>query len=291
MRGAWAIATFFACMGLAAAATSASTWADYCRAQFPDAVRQLQCVRHAMDPAQPEPPAPTNQPAPISENAAAPSALVAPMTQLQVIFGFYDRRFPGFNGGQEHLGVDFTAGPGTPVYALCDGVVVSNRTDRAEIVAAVLVVEHDCAQPVGKVYAYYGHIQSNLAQGEAMPAGGTLGTVRPWPGNGHLHLGLATQYLEENWGTYPRGVTLPALEDQGWLNPLNYLSVAPPPVLPQRRASPVPPRNVTPRTMPKRGVPAPRAAAQRQHHAASKRVLAQAPVHRQHGAGNVARKR
>lgn len=148
------------------------------------------------------------------------------MANLIVIFGFFDRRFTAYNGGLEHLGVDFAAAPGTGVYAICDGRVVLSRTDHAQVVSSVLVIEHQCPEPLGQVYAYYGHVHSPLAEGETVSAGVSIGTVRDWQHNSHLHFGLSTRMLDEHWGTHPRGVTLASLAEQGWLNPLNYFTAA-----------------------------------------------------------------
>ncbi len=157
--------------------------AEQCRRQYANHhAAQLQCARRA-------------------NTAPAPNAplLTSPLANTQLIFGFFDRRFPGFNGGKEHLGVDLSAPPGAPVVALCDGTVTANNTRQADIVGAVLIIEHDCPQPLGTVYAYYGHVQSDLLPGDPIAAGGALGNVRDWGGNSHLHLGLSTRLIEENW--------------------------------------------------------------------------------------------
>lgn len=193
------------------------------------AITVEQCVRHfANDPATRAlcVAEAAQAPAPPSEPQLPVPGLVAPLTNLIVIFGFFDRRFTLYNGGLEHLGVDFAAAPGTGVHAICDGRVVLSRTDHAQVVSSVLVIEHQCPEPLGQVYAYYGHVHSPLAEGEAVSAGAGIGTVRDWQHNSHLHFGLSTQLLDEHWGTHPRGVTLQRLAEQGWLNPLNYFIAA-----------------------------------------------------------------
>ena len=177
--------------------------------------------------------------------AAAP--LVSPLANRQIIFDFFDRRFPGFNGGREHLGVDFAATPGAPVTAICDGTVVFNNSSQADLVSAVVMVEHECPQPLGTVYGYYGHVHSELLHGVTVTAGGNIGTVRDWGGNTHLHLGLSTRLHEENWGLVPRGATLESLMAQGWLNPLDYFSTTPPRRDMRNATPPVPRRAAAPR--------------------------------------------
>jgi murein DD-endopeptidase MepM/ murein hydrolase activator NlpD len=193
-----------------------------------------------------------------SPNGATPDQPSVPLRYLQVIFGFFDRRFPSFNGWLEHAGVDFAAAAGTTVFAICDGTVALTRTERPEIMLAVLVVEHQCAEPLGKVYAYYGHVHSSLAEGDRVLAGDAIATVRDWGGNSHLHFGLSRQLMEENWGVHPRGATLQGLLGMGWLDPLQYFAAAVPapasaPVI--KRPAPKPAAKPHSRTRDLRGKP------------------------------------
>jgi murein DD-endopeptidase MepM/ murein hydrolase activator NlpD len=205
-----------------------------------DLPRQARCVEYAM-----------RGDTPAAQDAVT---VVEPLQHLQLMFGFFDRAFPAFNQGKEHMGVDLAAMPGAPVYAICEGSVAANRTDTPDIVAAVLVVEHDCPRPLGRVFGYYGHIRSTLAPGDEVEAGNVIGSVRDWRGNSHLHLGLATSYVEENWGVVPRGTAQPDIAAQGWRNPWDYFAP---------------------------GVPA----------GGLKRISPQAAINRQYGAGDVAGQR
>lgn len=196
----------------------ANTTAEQCRAQFPNnRTAQLQCVRRTYAPAKSTPKAP------------AAAVLSAPLTQQHVIFGLYDRRFPGFNNGKEHLGVDLAAPAGAWVRSICDGTVIYNNTSYADIVSSLLVIEHDCPQPLGLVYGYYGHVLSERIEGESVMAGDVIGAIKDWAGNSHLHLGLNTQFVEENWGVLPMGTTQRDVEALGWINPLRYLTHVTPP--------------------------------------------------------------
>jgi Peptidase family M23 len=231
---------------LLSANTGAQTvTAEQCRQQHPyDRVAQIACARRA--------------------HAAASSEvqpLAPPLADTQIIFDFFDRRFPGFNGGKEHLGVDFAAAAGAGVTAICDGTVRFNNSSQADVVSAVVMVEHDCPPPLGTVYGYYGHVQSVLLPGENIAAGGHIGTVRDWAGNTHLHLGLSTRLHEENWGVVPRGATLQTLAAQGWLNPLDYFSRTPPKRATRNAARPAAKRAPAARgVVPKAGKPNNRAA-------------------------------
>ncbi len=202
-----------------AGAAAQSLTAEQCRQQYAhDPAAQLICARKAHAAT-----VPARTPAAEADTPQA-RPLTAPLQNLQFIFGFFDRRFPGFNNGLEHLGVDFAAGAGAAVTAICDGTVVYNNTSQTTIGSAVVMVEHDCPQPLGMVYGYYGHVQSILLTGESVAAGSNIGFVRDWGGNSHLHLGLSTRLYEADWGVVPRGTTLQELESQGWLNPLNFFA-------------------------------------------------------------------
>lgn len=232
---AWAMAC--------ADAAAQTLTADQCRQQYAnDPVAQLSCARKAYAVA-----AATTANASEVQPAPVPTP---PLANLQLIFGYFDRRFPGFNNGLEHLGADFAAAAGATIAAICDGAVVFNNTSQAPIASAVVMVAHDCPQPLGMVYGYYGHVQSDLLSGENVTAGGHIGTVRDWAGNSHLHLGLSTKLHDTDWGVVPRGATLQELEAQGWLNPLNFFAGVQPRQSTSSVAAPVakrpPARNTVP---------------------------------------------
>ncbi len=170
-------------------------------------------------------------PAPVSANQTASTSgnrttakLVSPLDGLDLAYGFYDRKYPDKNNDwKEHTGVDLRAKAGTTVYAICDGTVSTNTTGRDDIMSAFLIVKHNCPSPLGAVYGYYGHISSSFQVGASVTSGKSLGTVRTWPNNSHLHFGLNTKLLSTRWGIDPKGTTLATMTSEGWLNPMNYL--------------------------------------------------------------------
>ena len=98
-----------------------------------------------------------------------------------------------------HLGIDFWADAGTPVFAPLDGVVHSFR-DNANFgdYGPTIILEHDA--PTGKLYSLYGHLTRasllDLYEGKEFRAGTQLAEIGPYPENGdwppHLHFQLMT---------------------------------------------------------------------------------------------------
>lgn len=86
-----------------------------------------------------------------------------------------------------------------PVYAICDGVVVKNKTTTNAPQSFLAVSHPDCA---GRdLMAYYGHMISSLKDGASVIRGSVIGSVLPYfpdGRNSHLHLtldGLKTRSL------------------------------------------------------------------------------------------------
>jgi len=101
-----------------------------------------------------------------------------------------------------HLGIDFWAEAGTPVFAPLDGVVHSFQDNaRFGDYGPTIILEHSRA--TGTLYSLYGHLSRTSLDGlyEGMPiqAGHQLATLGPYPENGdwppHLHFQLMTDML------------------------------------------------------------------------------------------------
>ena len=156
--------------------------------------------------------------------AAKTKGLSTPLASLIFMYGLADLTYSVKNG-REHTGVDYGASSGTQVRAICDGVVKLNQTSNKEIMNAFLIIEHLCPAPLGKVYAYYGHINSPLKPSSKVVSGVDIGSVREWPkwpSNTHLHFGLKTNYVSSLWGTAPKGTSKQAILNDGWMDPALY---------------------------------------------------------------------
>lgn len=121
-----------------------------------------------------------------------------------------------------HLGVDFWAPAGTPVFAPVDGVVHSFQ-DNAHFgdYGPTIILEH---QTEGfPRYSLYGHLSraslTGLQEGQAFRAGDKLAELGPYPENGtwppHLHFQLMHDMLGLR-GDYPGVCRLS--ERTQWLN-------------------------------------------------------------------------
>lgn len=101
-----------------------------------------------------------------------------------------------------HLGLDFWADAGTPVFAPLDGVVHSFQ-DNAHFgdYGPTIILEHDT--PDGTIYSLYGHLTraslDGLYEGKRVKAGEKIAQIGPYPENGdwppHLHFQLMTDLL------------------------------------------------------------------------------------------------
>ncbi|GAB2514367.1 peptidoglycan DD-metalloendopeptidase family protein [Spirosoma aerophilum] len=124
------------------------------------------------------------------------------------------RRSDHFSATEEprevHLGIDFWAEAGTPVFAPMDGIVHSFQdNNNFGDYGPTIILEH-AGNETGKqrsdgdqLYSLYGHLTRSsllgLYEGKAFKAGEKLGEIGPYPENGdwppHLHFQLMTDML------------------------------------------------------------------------------------------------
>jgi len=141
----------------------------------------------------------------------ADSATMSGKTIGQCVFGGYCDR--GFSSTRAHSGVDYAAAAGTPVYAICDGVVILARTQQLtpNIRNRFTLVDHSgCG--FGGMFGYYGHVDATVKKGKVVAKGQQIGVVASWvteggADNSHLHLGINAKYLTAGWGYAETGVS------------------------------------------------------------------------------------
>ena len=150
-------------------------------------------------------------------------------------YNFCDPNYPG----GEHKGMDIMVPSEKTVYAVCDGSVDLNRTDTeskkkykddySRYFNAFLIIEHNCGGL--ELYGHYGHIKSNLKNGDTVSKGDPIGLIREsfntnnqrTPNNDHLHFGVNTKKaVKSGWGIAPDGTTCEALAKKGWVDPITY---------------------------------------------------------------------
>jgi len=107
--------------------------------------------------------------------------------------------------------------PGTPVFAICDGVVEFDASKRSNIWDRFLIIKHSSCGQHEVLYGYYGHIDSLVSGvGKRISKGQHIANVKEWPGdikNTHLHFGISPKWFPK-WG-YQAGDPLA----NGWLDP------------------------------------------------------------------------
>ncbi|WP_309745483.1 MULTISPECIES: peptidoglycan DD-metalloendopeptidase family protein [unclassified Chamaesiphon] len=151
-----------------------------------------------------------------SQNSSQP---IAPLTSLSTIptclFGT-----ACMGGGAQHTGVDYFMDAGSNVRSICDGVVDYSSTNSANLKTiwnSFVIVRYNNCGGYQTLYAYYGHLNSQVSAGQNVQRGQTIGTLQDQGGNSHLHFGLATVKFNGGWG-YQNG----NLNAKGWIDPENF---------------------------------------------------------------------
>jgi murein DD-endopeptidase MepM/ murein hydrolase activator NlpD len=104
--------------------------------------------------------------------------------------GYGERAAPCYGCSSMHMGVDFTPGVGTPIYAIADGVVTTSLADQWGFGTHVIITHSINGQTVTSTYAHMQAGSTALAVGDQVGVGdfiGTVGMTGTATGN-HLHL-------------------------------------------------------------------------------------------------------
>lgn len=107
---------------------------------------------------------------------------------------FYNE--PMFEGRTIHLGLDYFAPPGTPVFAPFDGFVFATANNKKRLdYGPVMILQH------GSFFTLYGHLaETPLAVGTQVKAGQEIARIGNRPGNGdwppHLHYQIIRDVLD-----------------------------------------------------------------------------------------------
>jgi murein DD-endopeptidase MepM/ murein hydrolase activator NlpD len=91
--------------------------------------------------------------------------------------GFGQREAPCGGCSNEHLGVDFTPGEGTPIYAIADGIV-AEAEDAEYGYGNHVIIDHVInGQNIQSLYAHMGHGTTTLVAGTVVKVGDFIGLV------------------------------------------------------------------------------------------------------------------
>lgn len=121
-----------------------------------------------------------------------------------------------------HNGIDIPVPCGSPVYSLCDGLVVENFTNKSYW-NSFLIIKHNCCNRV--FYAYYGHISSKIEKNNSVVAGQEIGFIRHDEDKesvDHLHLSINTgdDWDREGWGY---NYSCQEAKAEGYVCPFEYV--------------------------------------------------------------------
>ena len=152
-----------------------------------------------------------SQPSPVPNNQP-----IAPLTSLSTIQACH---LGGTCAGRgaKHTGVDYFINAGSNVRAICDGVVQLSQTNSNDSWNSFVIVRHDNCGGYQSIYAYYGHLDSQVSKGQSVRKGQSVGTIQNNGGNSHLHFGLASVYFSNGWG-YQYG----NLSANSWIDPDDF---------------------------------------------------------------------
>jgi Peptidase family M23 len=150
------------------------------------------------------------------QNSSQP---IAPLTSLSTIptclFGTACQ-----GRGSQHTGVDYFMDAGSNVRSICDGVVDYSSTNSSNLNTiwnSFVIIKYDNCGGYQSLYAYYGHLNSQVSAGQNVQRGQSIGNIQDQGGNSHLHFGLATVKFNNWWG-YQNG----NLNAKGWIDPADF---------------------------------------------------------------------
>lgn len=152
-------------------------------------------------------------------------AYAAPLPQAysQPSYGYYDPRYRQ-QENRQHLGVDYGAASGTPVYSRTDGRILSNNTRLNNPAESRVFVQQNGTS----TQSVYGHIFSTTTPNMNVHRGEYIGQVIDQGRNSHLHYGVNTQQIPVRaangwgWGRSPATSTPQQAAQRGWVNPQTY---------------------------------------------------------------------
>ena len=154
------------------------------------------------------------------------SFVLYPIDPWEPLNGF---RFGYYRTGHGiHLGDDCVRAPGTPIYAMYDGVVRYARNKGISSGWGYLMIVE--SQIAGITFCtVYGHMGSRMYPGEGQRVSrlqyiGTVGTTaESGQTSPHLHLGVYAGAFGTSTGNYPGWCKGYAPSTSGWYNPTDFI--------------------------------------------------------------------
>jgi hypothetical protein len=151
---------------------------------------------------------------------------IAPLTSLSTTISTCLFGTACQGGGSQHTGVDYFMDAGSNVKSICDGIVDYSSTNSANLNTiwnSFVIIRYENCGGYQPLYAYYGHLNSQVSVGQNIQRGQTIGNLQDQGDNSHLHFGLATV----RFSGVPRdgtgfGYQNGNLNAKGWINPEDF---------------------------------------------------------------------
>jgi len=147
-----------------------------------------------------------------------------------------------YTAGDYHIGFDFLFNNGQdalnkPAFAISTGVVKLISTNGWSCSGdpntnIALAIQHTRSDGT-TFYAVYGHLQASLnvyQQGDVVSGGTQIGTIGVWCRGDHVHLGIfpVATMPQTNWGLMPDSAWGTSNQDNGAVDPLNWITTSSP---------------------------------------------------------------
>lgn len=135
-------------------------------------------------------------------------------------YSYYENEF--------HIGKDIAANVGSPVYAIADGQVLYKSLNGWGLNNTALLIVHSLNDG-SSFTAVYGHIRSDLKQGDRVEGGTPFATVGPWPDGSHLHFGIRPgTSLKDPYGRMPCPTQGPVINYNDFVDPIEWITTRSP---------------------------------------------------------------
>ena len=121
-----------------------------------------------------------------------------------------------------HIGHDFDAEEGEPVYAISDGEVYIDPSSNGWGTGNLALLIRHRLDNGNEFLALYGHIRTSFQKGDRIVAGAQLGTIGPYYNGDHLHFGIlpSLSYPSNHWGRIASPCTYPY---NGFVDPIAWI--------------------------------------------------------------------
>ncbi|MBL9157086.1 MAG: peptidoglycan DD-metalloendopeptidase family protein [Verrucomicrobiales bacterium] len=174
---------------------------------------------------------------PVSSGYGNPLSLSSTTVNVSSVGYYLSPSYETYHNAR-HVGEDYMAAAGSPVYAISDGII-SEFSNSGSATTHYIIVRHNSGPGF---FAIYGHVtlKSGLASSSGVAKGDIIGYIANDGTNSHIHFGINLsssisefKYGNYGWGRVPLTTTNNFVEvSLGWRSPISWLSSNPANVIP-----------------------------------------------------------